>query len=52
MVADKLERQQLRGSGFGILSIFLQFIMIEPMMVVGDSFTNSLWLDLRIMVVR
>ena len=46
MVADKVKRQQLRGSSFGILTVLehifgaLQFIMIEPVMVAGDSLTN------------
>ena len=46
MVAGKMRRQQLRGSSFGILTVpesssgALQLIMIEPVMVVGDSLTN------------
>ena len=46
MVAGKMGRQQLRGSSFGILTVpepssgALQFIMIEPVMVVGDFLTS------------
>ena len=46
MVAGKLKRQQFRGSSFLYTDSprtsfgALQFIMIEPVMVVGDSLTN------------
>ena len=57
MVAEKLKRSYLSGSSFSVLIILeyllqLQFIIIEPLMVAGDSPTNVCGVDLKIMVVK